>query len=236
MRILALSLDLDDTLWPIAPVIERAERALDAFLHAHCPAVAEAFPVPAMRALRDRVAAEHPELAHDFSAQRRLSLAQAFAACGHADAALVDAAYDAYFEARNAVEPYPDALPALQRLAARLPLASVSNGNADLERIGLAHHFRARVSAREHGVGKPAPSIFRSACAALEVPPECVLHVGDDPLLDVAGARAAGLRCAWLNRDGRDWDHDGVVPDLTIPDLAALADWCERHVEGTMAA
>lgn len=236
MRILALSLDLDDTLWPIAPVIERAEQRLDAWMRAHCPAAARAFPIPAMRALRDRVAAEHPELAHDFSAQRRLSLARAFAACGHDDAALVDAAYAAYFDARNAVEPYPDALPALARLAALLPLASVSNGNADLERIGLAHHFRVRVSAREHGVGKPAPSIFRAACAALDVPPECVLHVGDDPLLDVAGARAAGLRCAWLNRDGRDWIGGGDAPDMTVADLAALADWCERHAGRTMAA
>ena len=70
----ALTLDLDDTLWAIAPVIEQAERALHDFLGLHCPQVCERYPIEAMRALRDRIAGEHPQLAHDFSAQRRMTL------------------------------------------------------------------------------------------------------------------------------------------------------------------
>ena len=53
LRPLALSLDLDDTLWPIWPSIERAERALDAFLREHCPRTANRFPVHRMRRLRE---------------------------------------------------------------------------------------------------------------------------------------------------------------------------------------
>src|SRR5690606_32958959 len=99
------------------------------------------FPVAGMRALRDRVSSENPQLAHDLGAQRRLTLEAALRESG-GDPALADAAYEAFYEARNQVECYPDAIDALERIAARVPVAAVTNGNADLDRIGLGHHFR----------------------------------------------------------------------------------------------
>jgi putative hydrolase of the HAD superfamily len=52
----ALSLDLDDTLWPIWPVMQRAEAALDAFLRERCPRTADKYPIALMRQLRERIA------------------------------------------------------------------------------------------------------------------------------------------------------------------------------------
>lgn len=229
MRILAVSLDLDDTLWPVEPVILAAEQALDDWLATHHPPVAAAWPIAAMRALREDVSAERPDLAHDFTAQRLITLERAFAACG-VDEAPVDAAFEVYFAARNRVDCYPDAIPALQALAARMPLASLSNGNADLARIGLRGHFQHCVSARECGVGKPDAAIFRETCARLGLAPEHVLHVGDDPHLDVAGARDAGLRTAWLNRAGAAWpDAAGARADVELHDLAELVRWLDTH-------
>lgn len=230
MRILALSLDLDDTLWPVAPAIQLAERALDEWLRRHHATVAARWPIEAMRELREAVATEHPHLAHDFTAQRLLTLERAFASCG-VGAEHVDAAFDVYYDARNRVDCYADTLPALAALSARLPLVSLSNGNADLERIGLRGHFAHCVSAREFGAAKPHPSIFREACARLGVAPESVLHVGDDPALDVAGAHAAGLRTAWLNRHAAAWRDDAVRPDLELRDLGELARWLDRHAD-----
>lgn len=229
MRILAVSLDLDDTLWPVTPAIELAERQLDAWLRRQHAGVAAAWPIAAMRELRDRVAAERPDLAHDFTAQRLLTLRHAFAACGVEDETAVDAAFEVYYDARNRVECYADAVPALTLLAARLPLVSLSNGNADLARIGLGAHFTHCISAREFGAPKPHPSIFRHACARLALAPEHVLHVGDDPQLDVAGARAAGLRTAWVNRGGGAWHDPAHAPDLELRDLGELVRWIERH-------
>jgi FMN hydrolase / 5-amino-6-(5-phospho-D-ribitylamino)uracil phosphatase len=223
MRILAISLDLDDTLWPIGPAIENAERRLDEWLRAEHPEVAAAWPIPAMRALRDAMSLERPDLAHDYSAQRLLTLERAFAACGMG-AGPVAAAFEIYYAARNTVDCYHDVRPALAALAARVPLVSISNGNADLARIGLRHHFRDCVSARDVGYAKPHKAIFDAACARLGVAAEHVLHVGDDPLLDVAGARDAGLCTAWLNRAGAAWSH-GAPPDRTIAHLGELADW-----------
>ncbi|MBN8742308.1 MAG: HAD family hydrolase [Lysobacterales bacterium 69-70] len=225
MQIRAISLDLDDTLWPIAPIVQRAEQRLHDWLLQHCPPVAAAYPIAGMRALRERIAEENPQLAHDYTAQRKLSLSAALRPHGYGEDTM-EAAFDAFYAARNEVELYADALPALQRLAARLPLVSLSNGNADLGRIGLRHLFADCVSAREFGTAKPAPEIFHEACRRLGLAPQQVLHVGDDPLLDVHGARGAGLPTVWLNRDGLAWSQPQRA-DLEFRTLTELADWLE---------
>ncbi|RCS28836.1 HAD family hydrolase [Rhodanobacter denitrificans] len=229
MPIRALTLDLDDTLWPVLPALERADQAVDAWLRQHHPEVARAWPIAAMRELRMQVAAERLDLAHDFTRQRQLTLQQAFAACG-VDDAPVRALWEIYFAARNRVELYPDSLPALERITARWPLASLTNGNADLQRIGIHAHFAHHVCARDSGVAKPDPRIFLVAAERLGVAPEQILHVGDDPAMDIAGARDAGLRTAWINRDGRPWpDELGPPPQLDLRNLTELADWLDAH-------
>ena len=95
------------------------------------------------------------------------------------DPAHAEAAFESFYTERNRVEFYDDALPALQRLGTRVPLAALSNGNADLARIGVSQHFVFQLGAREHGAAKPAASIFHAACAQLQLSPQHVLHVGD---------------------------------------------------------
>lgn len=227
----AITLDLDDTIWPIAPVIVRAEAALGAWLREHAPRTAARWPAEAMRALRDRVSADRPDLAHDFTRQRHIALEQMLREADD-DVALAAPAFDAFFAARCAVEHYDDSLEALDRLAARVPLAALSNGNACLRTIGLMHLFRFQLGAREHGAAKPAASIFLAACEQLQCAPSEVLHVGDDIDMDVVGAHRAGLRSCWINRADaggrrREWPHSHVTPDLEFDTLAALADWLD---------
>lgn len=227
----AITIDLDDTVWPFGPVGARIEHVLHDWMRAHSPCTAEAFPVAAMRALREQVMGEHPALAHDMGALRRLTIERALRDSG-GDGALLDAAYEAFYAARNDVTCYPDSLNALTRLAARVPVAALTNGNADLARIGLAHHFHFSLAAHEHGAAKPDPGIFLAACARLDCPPGAVLHVGDHVEMDVAGAARAGLRTCWINRADdagalRDWRHDTVTPDLQFETLTALADWLD---------
>jgi 2-haloalkanoic acid dehalogenase type II len=229
VQILALTLDLDDTLWPVLPALERADLAVDAWLQQHYPDVARAWPITAMRALRAQVAAERLDLAHDFTTQRQLTLQHVFATCGIA-AAPVDALWEIYFAARNSVELYPDSRPALKRITARWPMASLTNGNADLQRIGIHTHFAHHICARDSGMAKPDPRIFLAAAERLGVAPAQILHVGDDPVMDVAGARDAGLRTAWINRAGEPWPLElGPAPELDLRDMSALADWLEAQ-------
>ncbi len=232
MQIRALTLDLDDTLWPVWPVLERADQAVDDWLKVHHPTVAQAWPIAAIRQLRAQVAVARTDLAHDFTRQRRLTLEHVFASCGLADAP-VDVLWEIYFAARNQVELYPDSLPALQRLGARWPLVSLTNGNADLQRIGIDGHFAHHVCARDRGVAKPDPRIFHAAAELLGLAPEQILHVGDDPLMDVHGAREAGLHTAWINRRGQAWPAGlGAAPQMDLSNLTALVDWLEAQAQG----
>ncbi|MDQ3287264.1 MAG: HAD-IA family hydrolase [Pseudomonadota bacterium] len=227
----AITIDLDDTIWPIAPVIVRAEAALGEWLRQHAPRTAAHWPDDRRLALRERIGAERRDLAHDFSQQRMLTLEQMLREAGD-DPALAQPAFDAFFAARCEVEHYQDSLQALERLAARVPMAALTNGNACLRTIGLMPLFRFQLGAREHGAAKPTASIFHAACRQLDCDPAQVLHVGDDMEADVIGAQRAGLRSCWINRtdaDGRarTWPHAGSPPDLEMPDLCALADWLD---------
>jgi len=157
------------------------------------------------------------------------------------DVAHVDPAFEAFFAARNNVECYPDAIGALERIAARLPVAAITNGNADLARIGLHHHFAFQLGAAQHGAPKPEPGIFLAACERLGEAPGDVLHVGDDIELDVLGAHRAGLRTCWIHRDDLHgpqplWPHVHARPDLAFPTLDALADWLDAHLQQDDAA
>lgn len=231
----AITLDLDDTLWPFAPIGARVERVLHEWLTTHCPRTAQRFPIEAMRELRERVFMQRPDLAHDFSQLRKLSLVAAMEQAGD-DPLHAEAAFEAFYEERNRVEFYPDSLDALARLAARVPLAAISNGNADLARVGIGTHFAFQLGAREHGTAKPAASIFHAACGRFPLTPGEVLHVGDDIEMDVVGAHRAGLRTCWLNRIGARWPHADVRPDLEFTTLAELADWLDAAQSPETAA
>ncbi len=220
-RIKAVTLDLDDTLWPIWPTIERAERALNAWLAPQAPLAARLIAdMPSRMGLRAQVERLQPDIAHDMSAMRlaliRLALHQSAE-----DMGLAEPAFELFYEHRMKVDFYEDALPALVFLAQRMPLVAVSNGNADLHRVGIGAHFHASVSAHEFGVPKPDVRIFHAAARAAGVAAHEVLHVGDDAALDVLGACNAGMQTVWVNRGGHAWTH-AVQPDLTVSELGQL--------------
>jgi FMN hydrolase / 5-amino-6-(5-phospho-D-ribitylamino)uracil phosphatase len=219
--ICGISLDLDDTLWPIAPTMARAEAVLHAWFERHHPQVAAAFSVPVMRQHREQIWQANPHLQHDFTATRLMSLRAAMLPFGASEAD-VTLAFEVYFAARNEVTLFPGAAVALGALAARLPIVSLSNGNADLQRIGIAEHFSARIDARSFGVAKPDPAIFLAACGALGCAPEQVLHIGDHPQQDVDGARCAGLHAAWIAPDDAPWPLATPRPRLRAASLRAL--------------
>jgi FMN hydrolase / 5-amino-6-(5-phospho-D-ribitylamino)uracil phosphatase len=222
-RIKAISFDLDDTLWPIWPTIERAEKVLHAWLVIHAPMTAALFSSPeALREIRNHMTQQRPDLKSDMSALRRESIRLALYRAGE-NPLLAERAFDVFFAERQNVEFFPDVLPAIEFLAQRYPLVSLSNGNADLARVGLAPYFRAAISMREFGVGKPDPRIFHAAAGALELSPESVLHVGDDTLLDVLGAQNAGMQAAWANRNEALWPHENS-PEFECYSLTELCD------------
>ncbi|MBC7603670.1 MAG: HAD-IA family hydrolase [Ramlibacter sp.] len=222
-RIKAISLDLDDTLWPIWPTIEKAEKVLHNWMVDHAPMAAALFSNPsALREIREYMATSKPELRYDLSAVRRESIRLALYRAGE-NPLLAEQAFDVFFAERQRVTLFDDVLPALEFLSQRFPLVSISNGNADVQRVGLGQYFRASINAREFGVGKPDPRIFVAAAGAIDVQPEDVLHIGDDATLDALGALNAGMQAAWVNRADHLWPHE-LQPHITLTHLGELVE------------
>jgi putative hydrolase of the HAD superfamily len=222
-KIHAITLDLDDTLWPVWPTIARAEVVLQDWLALHAPQTAQLCSDAEMKkCIRAEVNQRHADKAHDLSFLRHESIRQSLIRAGDAPH-LADAAFDVFFAERQNVTLYDGVEQALARLAARYPLVGLSNGNADVFRTAAGPYFKASVSARQFGVAKPDVRIFHAAEAQLNVPVASVLHLGDDAHTDVMGAINAGMQTAWINTQGHEWPHDSLQP-LTVRHLAELCD------------
>jgi putative hydrolase of the HAD superfamily len=216
----AIAFDLDNTLWDVEPVLERAEQRLAAWLQQHCPRMT--LSRAEMRAERELLAQREPHNAHDVTYLRVATLSAHARAHGY-DEQLAEQAFEVFLAARNEVDIFPDVAPALARLRQRYALASLSNGNADLSRIGLGHLFSVSLNARQIGAAKPEPRCFAHLAQELRLPAAAIAYVGDDPQLDVAAARAAGLRTVWMNRRSLTWPQQLPAADLNVTDCAQLA-------------
>jgi len=216
-----LSFDLDDTLWPVEPVIEAAERVLFGWIVERYPRAAADHTIESMRAMREDVAARHPDRGHDFTYLRKKALAEQFCAAGY-DESAAELAFDVFYAERNRVRVYPDVRASLERLANSYPLFALSNGNADLRLCGIADYFAGHVTARGVGVAKPDKRIFETLAERAGVAAAEVLHIGDDPRADVEGARRAGLQAVWINREDREWPEDLERPPRTVSSLLEI--------------
>jgi putative hydrolase of the HAD superfamily len=225
-----ITMDLDDTVWPCAPVIQAAEAAVTAWLAERTPGLTERFDADALRAHRQALMAERPEIAHDVTEVRLLSLRALLEELEY-DLALADAAMALFQRHRNLVEPYADVLPVLTRLRERHRLVAVTNGNAEVHATPLRDAFHRALTAAEAGAAKPDPALFRMAMDWAGASPEETLHVGDDPVRDVEAARQVGIPAVWVNRDGQSWPQALPPPVLEVKDLHGLAQW----LDGSMA-
>ncbi len=216
-----ITLDLDDTLWPIHPVIVRAEQALYAWLDEHYPRITARYSERDLLQLRLDVVAEFPDKGHDFTFMRRTVLARVAEAVGYGTD-YVDAAMAIFMAHRNDVEMFPEVRPALEQLGRQYKVVAVTNGNASLERIGIRELFDGVVSASSAGAAKPDPQIFDVAVGIGGAEPHETLHVGDHPECDVDGASKAGLRTAWVNRNGTEWPDHLQRPDVIVRDMGEL--------------
>lgn len=202
MSLKLLCFDLDNTLWPVEPVIRRAEAETWHWLAERAPDVAAAIDVDALRALRLRLLGERPDYVHNLTALRRDAMRAALVSAGYGEPearGLAEAALQEFLQHRNRVELFPDARAVLERLAADYRLAALSNGNADLSRIGLDHLFDSVLSAEKVGRAKPDAAMFLRALADTGTAAGEALHIGDHVEQDVLAARGLGLRVLWAN-------------------------------------
>ena len=216
-----ISFDLDDTLWPCECVIARAEEAVYAWLDTYYPRITARYDIDAMRAVRVQTAARRPELQADLTRLRHETLAEHAREAGY-DPQLAEAAVEVFLAERHRVELYPEVGRVLDALSRDYQLVALTNGNADIGRVGIGDWFALSVSAAQAGAPKPDPAMFQHSCEVFGIRAGDLLHVGDDPLRDIHAARQFGARTFWINRVGGAWPGDLQRPHHEATSLEAL--------------
>ncbi|MGY6039273.1 HAD-IA family hydrolase [Aeromonas sp. AE23HZ002T15] len=222
----AISFDLDDTLYDNGPAIARAEQWMLAHLRSEYLATAM-LDKASWLALKRDLLLTRPELRDDVSLARQQGIREALVQGGMgADQAQQEAerVFDAFLTERSKIEISRDTHDLLARLGARYPLVVITNGNLDLAQAGLADYFTLVCKAGLGARMKPAPDMFLAVQAALRLPPDRILHVGDHPESDVLGARLHGFRAAWLNETGQSARSLRLLPDVELSRLSELAE------------
>lgn len=202
-------------------MIKRAEQRLYGWLKENYPRITDLYSPSDLREVRSQVVAEFKDRSHDLTFLRHTVLGRVGVAAGY-DTDFIDAAFDVFDDVRNDVEIFPEVVPALEALGERFQIVAVTNGNANLDSIGIRHLFDNVVTAVMAGAAKPAPEVFEMAVQAGGASKEQTLHVGDHPFYDVDGARSAGLRTAWVNRDASAWPEEFEEPEIEVAHVGEL--------------
>ncbi|MCX8958990.1 5-amino-6-(5-phospho-D-ribitylamino)uracil phosphatase YigB [Erwinia psidii] len=225
--IAAMTFDLDDTLYDNRPVIFRTTEASHAFLRAYHPALSD-FSLEQYQQLRDSLREQEPEIYHDVTEWRRRAVELAMLRVGlnshqASEGSQKVMAHFAYW--RSKVEVPDETHCTLSALAKRIPLVAITNGNAEPHLFGLDKYFQFILRAGPDGRAKPFHDMYHLAASRLNLPPERILHIGDDLTTDVAGSLRAGFQACWINL------HEGnlmnmadcrLLPTLEISRLASL--------------
>ncbi len=223
--------DLDDTLWPCMPTIERAEKTLYDWLDQQYPVITQSYTPQQLRDKRKALLKTQPELQHDLSAARRVHLQQ-LADEFDLSSSWVEPAFEVFYQARQQVQLFDDVLPVLDALRQDFTLVALTNGNAHIRHTGLAEQFDFQLSAADVQASKPHPAMFVKAMQQVGVAPRQTLHVGDHPLHDIQGARNAGIDAVWLRRFAQPWDDQFAEPAQAFSSLHALQHWLQSSIAG----
>lgn len=216
-----ITLDLDDTLWPCFPTIRAAEQRLYDWLTEQAPRLTAEHDIASLREHRLALARRQPEIAHNLTEVRLRSL-RGLARDYHLPDTLAEQANELFRAERNRVSAYPEVRDVLLRLRSSYLLVALTNGNAQVEQTPLAGCFHYSFTAEQVGAAKPDPALFEAASRASGVALTQALHVGDDPLRDIAPARSLGMRTAWVNRADGAWPADLARPDMIVQDMEQL--------------
>lgn len=229
-----ITFDLDDTLWAVDPVVRAANHTLYEWLYVNAPLFNKTYQLRDLNTLRTAVLLQQPDIGYSVSRIRMAVLQYGLEQAGYTFSEatqLAEQAFSVFYQARQKVEFFEHALTMLEALKSHgYLLGAISNGNADVKQVGLAHLMDFQFSADSVGVEKPDPLIFQQMLVHTQLRPEQVIHVGDHPVHDIEGAKGAGLWSIWVNLKAQAWS--GIdKPDAQVSCLSDVPLQVERIAE-----
>lgn len=226
-KIQAISFDLDDTLYDNHPFIVEAEIQLRRFLHDSFP-LTQNCDKDFWFKIKNQVLKQQPELKLDMGQLRRHTLHGGLSQVGYQGdqlAEAVDLCFRHFYFHRSNFTVDKTICSLLYELSQQVPLVAITNGNVNLQQIGISQYFQHSLHANIKQPMKPHSAMFALACDYLNLPPRQILHVGDSLVNDVYGAHKAGLRTAWYahNRTMHlNSELTTLLPDIILHSLDEL--------------
>ncbi|OCL21500.1 5-amino-6-(5-phospho-D-ribitylamino)uracil phosphatase YigB [Gilliamella sp. wkB171] len=217
----AITFDLDDTLYDNSTIVEKSEQEMIKTLHI-CPQLQDVT-LADFHFEKNAVLLANPKIYHDVIIWRIETIKSLCIKAKIATdkiAQIVDDAMTTFNFWRHTMHVPQSTHTLLALLATKFPLAVITNGNVDINKIGLGNYFQFSLRGGANGRSKPFPEIFNLAADKLALPVGNILHVGDNLMTDVNGAINNGFLGCWLNIFDQDI--------LQLPDAR-----CLPHIEIT---
>ena len=214
MSIKYISFDLDDTFWDVMPTIYRAEDLTSSWIKENYPGADKIIQSTNMMDLRNKLLKEDPSLLVKISDLRTKMFYEVGLLAGYnkeESDKLSKNAFNIFIEARNDVKLFEGVQETLESLNQNYSLGVITNGNADLKKIGIDHLFSHIFSSANSGAHKPDPKAFEILIEASGLKPEEICHVGDHPLNDVKGSLDCGMQPIWFKNKDAEWPYEELV-------------------------
>ena len=214
MSIKYISFDLDDTFWDVMPTIYRAEDLTSSWIKENYPGADKIIHSTNMMDLRNKLLKEDPSLLVKISDLRTKMFYEVGLLAGYnkeESDKLSKNAFNIFIEARNDVKLFEGVQETLESLNQNYSLGVITNGNADLKKIGIDHLFSHIFSSANSGAHKPDPKAFEILIEASGLKPEEICHVGDHPLNDVKGSLDCGMQPIWFKNKDAEWPYEELV-------------------------
>ena len=221
MTIKSISFDLDDTLWPLMPNIVEAEKTTNEWIKENFPGTAALLGKQDVIEIRDKLIKEDPNLMNQISDLRKLMVYELNIRAGYGKEEsenMAEEAFEIYFKGRNTVTFYEGVIETLELLKNDYSLGVVTNGNADLQVIGIDNLFYYIFSAADLNAHKPDPVMFEAVINRTGLRAEEICHIGDHPINDVKASLDFGMTPIWFNYEKASFPLEGI-------EVAEFSDW-----------
>ena len=210
-----ITFDLDDTFWDITPVIIQAEKISRAWIKQRLNAEIKWGSMEDFLKIRRQLVQEDSRLEYDLGLLRKRTITHHTQAHFGSDEELklfIEEAYELFLAERHKVTFYDDVVDVLTKLSKTYKLGVLTNGNADVNLLGIGHLFDFSIASSDVMSNKPDSAHFIKAKEISGIEFVNTLHIGDHPINDVKGARDLGINTMWFNSQNLKWDIDGNPP------------------------
>ena len=229
-KIQLITFDLDDTFWDIKSTIINAEMNSRKWSEDKIGEKIEWGTFEDFMKIRGDLVKEDPSLEYDLGMLRKKTIAyhtKNFFKDENDLNEFIESAYKFFLGERHKVTFYDDVVSVLEELSSEYMLGVLTNGNADVNKLGIGHLFDFSISSMDVKSNKPDKGHFVKAREMSQVDFKNILHVGDHPVNDVEGSSDFGMKSIWFNEKELDWPLDEK------PNFKEVNSWSEleRTVE-----